>query len=88
MTLVQYCCGTQDGSAKEKNIVKPIPNALKANPIYIEDFRQRKPLGRLGDVIEASPDPMWASRGSGFRVQHPKTSEACIANLHGFEVLL
>eukprot|EP00439_Symbiodinium_sp_Y106_P001914 s8604_g1.t1 len=43
------------------------PLVAKANPIYIEDFRQRKPLGRLGDVIEvARPIAFLASDAAAF----------------------
>ena len=60
---------------------KPMATAWKANPTYIEDFRQRKPLGRLGDVMEASRDCVFWGAGEGCGAQHPKTSEACIAKV-------
>ncbi|CAE7028129.1 TR1, partial [Symbiodinium sp. CCMP2456] len=43
------------------------PLVAKANPTYIEDFRQRKPLGRLGDVMEvARPIAFLASDAAAF----------------------
>ncbi|CAE6932815.1 TR1 [Symbiodinium sp. CCMP2592] len=43
------------------------PLVAKANPIYIDDFRQRKPLGRLGDVMEvARPIAFLASDAAAF----------------------
>ncbi|CAE7202249.1 TR1 [Symbiodinium microadriaticum] len=43
------------------------PLVAKANPTYIEDFRQRKPLGRLGDVMEvARPIAFLASGAAAF----------------------
>ncbi|CAE7544044.1 unnamed protein product [Symbiodinium natans] len=43
------------------------PLVAKANPTYIEDFQRRKPLRRLGDVMEvARPIAFLASDAAAF----------------------